>query len=242
MTKKSLLSVSLLINMLTLPAIVFAYPQGPYWLMTGGYARNWAANNTSIITLRQVPGGSINTLQNSNDSHVSNVMVGMSAGYTFGLTSHWSLSLGPSLIKYQFEQNGQANLVGTPVNYFYNYRIDALALDGTARLNYNVGSWQYFLSVDAGLAWVKAHDYQMNNQSQTDNYRDKTRVHFVYGGEIGIMRIFNASTSLGISMGYQQLGTAQLGAREMLSPATSSGHIEQALKIFSIQFNLIHWF
>jgi len=202
-----------------------------------GYSKNLAAGTTNDITLHSP--ADIQTLQQQNADPSGGPLGRIEAGYIWPLSRHWSWSLGGRLDYYaNFKQSGQAKFVVNPDGgYGYQYTIGAKALDAVGRLIFSTKHFEYYGELMVGAAFLSSSDY-VAAVSGPRIPTDQSEIGPSYGLGGGAMFRITSKTSIGVSVDYNDLGSARLGPPPPYYSSVAMGSIEQPLRMLTVMLNL----
>lgn len=206
-----------------------------------GYATNVAQNATSQVGVQQRPGGSTSTISYRNSMRAFGPSIEVFAGYQWPLNTHWHVALGEAFWHAGFQSNGTASSSILPSSYGYHYNIDAMALKTFLQLTYQWQNWAVSASINGGVSILDSTGYTNNVSNVSEQFNHHLASHFAYGAQLGISRFLNQTTRIGLSVAYEDLGKASLGARQQ-SFGSSSNTIMQPLRVIDISLGITHYF
>ena len=178
---------------------------------------------TSNVLIHQFPGTIPVTLRNTNNRGINSFGLGFGFGHEWQLTPSWSWSLGGQITRRELSPTGNSSLLisrckcGIP----YQYNIASTLVSVLVRLIYNQNLWQYYMELNTGIDLLTSDNYKTLSKKQTDNYADNSITQWAKGIALGMIYHLTPRTSLGLSVGYIDLGKAELGTRDTPAPVTS---------------------
>jgi opacity protein-like surface antigen len=238
MQKRTVSTLIIFLTTISLFLLSPVYAKRWYLSMGAGYSRNIASNQSSTVLVYSTPTLSASFFS-QNTSKADGFKIQIGAGYLWPLTRHWSWSIGGRLSRQSLTQKGITTSDLFEGSYGYQYGINATTASLVSRLWYREGLWRYYGEVNTGLAALTSDGYNVDDDSG-ERYESQTETQVSYGVSIGVSRLISSQTTVGINLGYMNLGKASLGKR--LGGDKNTGHIEQPLQMVATTFSVTHWF